>query len=130
MGGFRARRNAEPDRPGVAGGLLRGDVVVVDFDPARSGEAAKLRPAVVVSNNVLNTAAPVVVVVPLTANLSRVYPSELVLPAARTGTRSDSKAQTHLIRHVSKNRVVRVIGRVPADLMKVLDERLREVLGL
>ncbi len=110
--------------------FLRGDVVVVDFDPARSGEAARLRPAVVVSNNVLNTAAPVVVVVPLTTNLSRVYPSELVLPAARTGTRSDSKAQTHLIRHVSKNRVVRVIGRVPADLMEALDGRLREVLEL
>jgi len=110
--------------------LLRGDVVLVDFDPARAGEAAKTRPAVVVSSDVVNAAAPVVVVVPLTTNLSRVYPSELVLPAARTGTRSDSKAQTHLIRHVSKNRVVRVIGRVPADLMEALDERLREVLGL
>ncbi|WP_457637487.1 type II toxin-antitoxin system PemK/MazF family toxin [Oceanithermus sp.] len=52
------------------------------------------------------------------------------LPVARTGTRSDSKAQTHLIRHVSKRRVVKVIGHVPADLMEALDGRLREVLGL
>jgi len=108
----------------------RGDVVLVDFDPARSGEAAKTRPAVVVSSNVVNAAAPVVVVVPLTSNLSRVYPSELVLPAARIGTDSDSKAQTHLVRHVSKRRIVKVIGHVPPDLMKALDGRLREVLGL
>ncbi|WP_456448052.1 type II toxin-antitoxin system PemK/MazF family toxin [Oceanithermus sp.] len=53
-----------------------------------------------------------------------------MLSAARAGTRSDGKAQTHLVRHVSKRRIVEVIGRIPADLMEALDGRLREVLGL
>ncbi len=108
----------------------RGDIVLVDFDPARAGEAAKVRPAVVVSNDVANTLAPVVVVVPLTSNLSRVYPVEVVLPAQRTGTERDSKAQVQLIRHVSKRRLIKVIGHVPEDLMDEIDLCLRELLGL
>jgi len=108
----------------------RGDIVLVDFNPARAGEAAKVRPAVVVSNDVANTLAPVVVVVPLTSNLNRVYPVEVVLPARRTGTERDSKAQVQLIRHVSKSRLIKVIGHVPEDLMAEIDLRLRELLGL
>jgi mRNA-degrading endonuclease toxin of MazEF toxin-antitoxin module len=39
-------------------------------------EAAKQRPAVVVTNNIANDVAPVIVVVPLTTNLEWLYPHE------------------------------------------------------
>lgn len=110
--------------------LRRGDIVLADFDPVMSGEAASTRPAVVVSNNHANQYLPTATVVPLTSNLSRVYPHECVLPNQRTGLDQDSKAQPPLIRGISTRRIVRVIGYVPEDLMQRLDELLREHLGL
>jgi len=50
-------------------------------------------------------------------------------PAA-TRPHSSGEAQTHLVRHVSKRRVVKVIGRVPADLVETSDGQLKEALGI
>lgn len=110
--------------------IRRGDIVLVNFDPAMRHEAAAERPAVVLTNNIANAVAPVIVVVPLTTNLERVYPHELVLPVYRSGLEHESKAQVHLIRHVSKERVVKVLSHLPEDLMRELDGRLREHLAL
>jgi mRNA interferase MazF len=110
--------------------LRRGDIVLVDFDPAQAAEAAKTRPAVIVSNNIANSHAHVITVIPLTTSLSRVYPHEMVLPVARTGLDNDSKTQVHLIRHVSKTRIRKTLGHVPEDLMQQLDGLLREHLSL
>lgn len=110
--------------------FLRGDIVLVDFDPGRRHEAAKQRPAVVVTNDMANASSPVVMVVPLTSNVARIYPHETLLPVNRCGLEFDSKAQVHLLRYVSTERILRTVGRVPDDLMLALDNRLREHLAL
>lgn len=110
--------------------LRRGDIVLIDFDPARSFEAAAKRPAIIVSNNIANAVMHVVIVIPLTTNLSRVYPHETLLPVGRSGLEHDSKTQPHLLRHVSVSRVLRVFGQLPEDLMQEIDGKLREHLAL
>lgn len=110
--------------------LRRGDILLVDFDPGRPGEAAKVRPAILVTNDIANALSPVVVVVPLTSNVIRVYPFELFLPAQETGLDRDSKAQVQLLRHIHRRRILRGLGSLPPHLMKALDARLREHLGL
>jgi mRNA interferase MazF len=108
--------------------LRRGDIALVDFRPGRSGEVDLdyMRPAVIVTNDQANAVAPVIVVVPLTSNVDRVYPFQVFLPSDCTGLDRDSKAQVELIRHVSVERVVRVLGRVREELLNELDGRLRE----
>lgn len=66
--------------------------------PVRGSEAKKCRPAVLVSNDRANTMAErlgrgVVTVVPVTSNVDRVFPFQVLLPAAETGLRLGSKAQ-------------------------------------
>ena len=115
--------------------MSRGDIVAVSLDPARGSEASKTRAAVVVSNDAANATASrlargVITVVPITANVARVYPFQVLLRAAQTGLRQDSKAQAEQVRSVAVERIGKQIGRLPAAAMAELEEALRIHLGL
>jgi mRNA interferase MazF len=107
--------------------MLRGEIWQVDFSPRQGNET---RSAVVVSNDRANATASrlgrgVVTVVPVTSNVATVYPFQVLLPAATTGLKVDSKAQAEQIRSVATERMRRRIGRVaPAELAQ-LDQALR-----
>ena len=83
--------------------MRRGDICTVNLDPARGSEANKQRPAVIVSNDGANTTAArlgrgVVTVVPVTSNITRVYPFQVLLPAHDSGLQRDSKALAEQVR--------------------------------
>lgn len=115
--------------------MRRGEIRLVDLDPGHGSEAAKRRPGVIVSNDGANMTAArlgrgVVTVVPVTSNLKRVYPFQVLLKAKKTGLDRDSKAQAEQIRAVAVSRVGRKIGMVPAGVMADVDEALRLHLAL
>src|SRR6202034_3634122 len=115
--------------------MRRGEIVSVSFDPARGSEAAKTRPAVVVSNDAANATATrlgrgVVTVVPVTSNTARVYPFQVLLPARQTGLTRDSKAQAEQVRSIAVERVGRRVGELTPDLISQLDRAIRVQLGL
>jgi mRNA interferase MazF len=115
--------------------MRRGDIVVVSLNPVRGSEASKNRPAVVVSNDAANTTATrlgrgVITVVPVTSNVARVYPFQVLLPAAQTGLSRDSKAHSEQVRSVAVERIGERVGRLPAAIMSQLDEALRVHLAL
>jgi mRNA interferase MazF len=115
--------------------MHRGEIVSVSFDPARGSEAAKTRPAVIVSNDAANATATrlgrgVITVVPLTSNTARIYPFQIFLPASQTGLQRDSKAQAEQIRSVAVERVGGRLGQLPATLIAELDRALRVHLSL
>lgn len=110
--------------------MQRGEVRLTDLDPVRGSEADKRRPAIIVSNDRANATAlrlgrGVVTVVPVTSNVSRVFPFQVLLRAEVTGLRVDSKAQAEQVRSVAVERVGPVLGRLPAAVMDDLDEALR-----
>jgi mRNA interferase MazF len=115
--------------------MRRGDIHVVDFEPSVGSEVDKRRPAVVVSSDASNEVVArlgrgLVTVVPLTSNVARVYPFQVLLPAGRTGLDRDSKAQAEQIRSVAVERIGGRIGLVPHSLLAQLDDALRVHLDL
>lgn len=115
--------------------MRRGDIHLVDLEPVLGSEASKRRPAVIVSNDHANATAErlsrgVVTVVPLTSNVSRVFPFQTLLPAELTGLRVDSKAQAEQVRAVAVERIGPALGRVPHPIMSELDVALRLHLAL
>ena len=68
--------------------------------------------------------------VPLTSNVTRVYPFQVLLPADETGLRSESKAQAEQVRSVAVDRVGAVLGRLRAPMITALDDALRLHLNL
>ena len=115
--------------------MRRREIRLVDLDPVIGSEAARTRPAVVVSNDGANTTAArlgrgVITVVPITSNIARVYPFQVLLPAEETGLGRDSKAQAEQVRSVAVERLGEVVGSLGFDLAEQLDEALRIHLDL
>ena len=115
--------------------MVRGEICWVELGQALSGEPVRRRPAVIVSNDGANSSAArlgrgVITVVPITSNVTRVYPFQVLLPAEASGLDWDSKAQAEQVRSVSVERVREPLGSVPAPLMLELDEALRVHLAL
>ncbi len=110
--------------------MRRGEIRLTDLNPSRGSEAAKRRPAIIVSNDRANETAArlgrgVVTVVPVTSNVTRVFPFQALLPAELTGLRLNSKAQAEQVRSVAVERLGPVVGRLPADVMAAVDDALR-----
>jgi mRNA interferase MazF len=115
--------------------MRRGEIRLVDLDPARGNEAEKRRPAVIVSNDGANLTATrlgrgVLVVVPIAANVERVFPFQVLLPSASSSLRRDSKAQAEQVRTVAFERIGEFVGQLPESLMLDIDEALRLHLDL
>jgi mRNA interferase MazF len=115
--------------------MRRGEVRLTDLHPARGSEADKLRPAIIVSNDQANATAArlgrgVVTVVPITSNVMRIFPFQVLLPADLSGLRVDSKAQAEQVRAVAVERLGPVLGRLPSSVMDRVDGALRLHLNL
>jgi mRNA interferase MazF len=115
--------------------MRRGEIRWVDLDPARGAESDKRRPGVIVSNDGANSTANrlgrgVVTVVPVTSNVERIYPFQVLLTAEATGLARDSKAQAEQVRSVAVERVGERLGTLTTRDIAALDEALRLHLAL
>ena len=115
--------------------MRRGDLYWVEFEPVRGSEAGKTRPAVIVSNDAANRSIQragrgVLTVVPITSNVSNVYPFQVLLPAGDGGLTVDSKAQAEQVRAVAVDRLGRRVGTLPPAALANIDEALRLHLDL
>ena len=85
--------------------MRRGDICLVDLDPAQGSEVNKRRPAIIVSNDRANSTAArlergVVTIVPVTSNVSVARPFQVDLPDGSCGLQRHSKAQAEQVRAV------------------------------
>ena len=106
--------------------MNRGEVWWINFDPSIGGEIKKKRPAVIVSNNAANRNLNRVQVVPITSNVSRIYPSEaFVTLQGRQG-----KAMADQLTTVSKKRMQEKLGEITPDEMTAVELAIRVQLKL
>ena len=106
--------------------MTRGGVWRVDFEPGTGSEIKKVRPAVIVSNDKANEQLGRVVVVPVTSNAARVYPSEaLVLIGGK-----QSKVMVDQIMAADKSRLKNKLCVLSISDMRKVDRAVRIHLAL
>ncbi len=85
--------------------MKRGDIYLVDFNPAYGGEIGKLRPAVVLSGEEECKALATVIVVPLSTTLVDDAKPYRMRVGKREKLKTDSDACIYEIRALSKTRL-------------------------
>ncbi len=102
----------------------RGDIYLVNFDPTVGHEVKKARPAVIITNNINNEYSHVLTVIPLSGNVSRIYPFE-VLVSAGSGLDKDSKIMVNQIRTVDKMRLIKKISSVSREIIVKIEAGIK-----
>jgi mRNA interferase MazF len=111
--------------------MKRGEIYYANLDPTVGAEVNKHRPVVIVSNDINNRANSLVTVLPITSNVDRVYPFEVLLAANESGLPKASKVQAQQIRTLSKQRLVgKVVGQLSIEKMQAIDAAMRLHLNL
>ncbi len=110
--------------------VRRGDIFWANLDPTIGVEIRKTRPVVVLSHNVINERSQLVIIVPLTTNLSRLSPSHVLIPAGEGGLGQDSKALTEQIRAMDKRRLTAKIGSLSLGFIRLIEQGIRNSLDM
>ena len=104
----------------------RGDVYWVALDPTLGSEIRKTRPAVIVSNDSANAFGMRVVVLPVTSNVSSLFPGEALVSVS--GKRG--RVLGDQIRSVDKKRLRGRLGSLSREDLRAVDAALRITLEL
>ena len=65
--------------------MKRGEIYFANLDPTIGSEIKKKRPVLIVSNNANNKMASTITVVPITSNINKIYPFEVLLETKNSG---------------------------------------------
>jgi mRNA interferase MazF len=108
----------------------RGEIWRADLEPVQGHEQGRVRPALVVSNDVLNrSASDMVTIVPITTKARPVRTFLRVNPQ-EGGLTQVSFIICDQIRTISRNRLSKRLGMVSPEVMAEVEERLRFLLDL
>ncbi len=114
--------------------LERAMVIDVNLDPTRGSETGKIRPCVVVTNDVYNERVPVIQVVPITAwnpKKARIRTNVELSPSPTNGLSKKSIADCLQTRPVDRRfRLEKVRGKLADEDMSRIDRALAIVFAL
>jgi mRNA interferase MazF len=114
--------------------IERGMVIDINLDPVQGSETGKVRPCVVVTNDVYNARVPVIQVVPVTAwnpKKARIKTNVTLTPSVINGLDKKSVADCLQTRPVDyRLRLSRVRGKLEQNDIRAIDQALKAVFSL
>jgi len=114
--------------------LKRGMIIHVDLNPTRGLETGKIRPCVIVTNDVYNARVPVIQVVPITSwsqKKSLIRTNVEINQTSQNGLDKKSIVDCLQTRPIDRRvRMVGIRGELEADILGLIDESLRIVFDL
>lgn len=104
-----------------------GDIVLMDFAPARGSEQAGTRPALVISERGMHEITRRAVVCPITRN-TRPWPTKVFLPQ---GLAAEGAVLVDQVRSIDRReRILRTLGRVPEPVLDQVRRKLAALIGI
>ena len=108
----------------------RGDIWTVNLEPVVGSEQGKVRPALIIQNDIGNQYSPVLIVAAVTSGEAARYDVQVEVKAPEGGLDHNSLVLLNQIRTIDKRRLGRFWGRLSAQTMQHVDEAIKISLGL
>lgn len=109
----------------------RGDLYLVDFDPTIGSEIKKIRPALILQNDIANRYSSITIVAAITSQFNdSLYPTEILIKAPEGGISVDSVVLLNQIRSIDKIRLRTYMGLLRPVTMLKIDRALQVSFGL
>lgn len=105
----------------------RGDIFWVDLDPAKETEIQKIRPCLIISNDVMNENYNRVIVAPITSNTKKIYPFDYLL---KENYGVKGKVLLHQLRTVDKTRLGKKIATLSFSEMREINEIIEFIMSI
>ena len=110
--------------------IRRGDIFTVDLEPVRGSEQGKVRPALIIQNDIGNQYSPTVIVAAITSGKQIRFDVNVAVKSPEGGLTKDSIILLNQIRTIDKSRLGRYWGRLGTNTLAQVDEALKISLGL
>lgn len=112
--------------------IKRGDIVRVDLEPVKGSEQGKIRPCLVIQNDIGNSFSTTTIIAPLTSRVENDdYPFVVFVRSGEGNLPKDSLVLLNQIRTISiDNRVLDKLGSLTNETMKKVDNAIKVSLSL
>jgi len=112
--------------------LGRGEIVLVDLNSARGAEKRKIRPCLIIQNDIGNKFSPLTIIAVITSQkeINKKFPTDVWIGKGEGGLEHPSIIQCDQIRTIDKRRIIKKTGAVDISVMKEVDGALRISLDL
>ena len=107
--------------------LHRGDICLVNFNPAKGGEIGKLRPAVIISDSDDNDILETLIVIPLSTVIEKDALPYRYCISKREKLEKESDACINEIRALSKQRVKEHIATLHTQEIRTIEDALCQI---
>lgn len=109
----------------------RGEFYLVSFDPSVGAEIKKIRPALILQNDIANRFSPTVIVAAATSRFEEpLYPTEILIKKSEGGLSQDSVILLNQIKTIDKTRLIKHLGKIKSETMERVNRALEISLGL
>src|SRR5665811_1753089 len=104
------------------------DLWYADLNPVKGSEQKGFRPVVIVSGNVVNQYLKIVIACPLTTQIKNYKGNIILEPDDVNGLSAKSEILIFHIRSISKERLIKKIGRISEQQLEELKVGLGDIL--
>jgi len=110
--------------------MKQGEIWYADLNPVKGREQAGFRPVVIVSGNLANELAPVLLCCPLTTKLKHYKGNPILEPDKINGLKKSSEVLVIQLRAMAKDRLTKKIGSIHQSEINLIKKTINELLVL
>ncbi len=111
--------------------IKRGDISLVNLEPVVGSEQGRIRPVLIIQNDISNEYSPTTIVAPITSKVyEKEYPTNVFIAKQDSGLDKDSTILLNQIRTIDKSRIRKRLSSLNSLIMERVNLAIKISLGL
>ncbi len=111
--------------------INKGDIFLANLEPIKGHEQGRIRPVLIIQNNLGNRTSPVTIITSITSRkYSKEFATNVDIKKEDSGLKVDSTVLLNQIRTIDKTRIINKISSLNEFVMRKVDLAIRISLGL